>query len=354
MTPLETPLRKAIVREHRIKLFFFLASIVLVGAVVVKVDNMLVSVILAIATFYLLAPVVDFLERRGFSRMMATTIPFVIVIAVQAVLLSLLIPMIWDQVKNLQMHGDRYIAALNAGVDQLQVRLSSLFGDFQELDLRERVVPYLIDWATQFFQKLPLYVSQSFTVILLAPLFAYFMLLDGRDFIRRWMNLVPNPIFEMTLNLNYQIGSQIGGFIRARLIQSAVVGIFVWLGLALIGFPFALILGIAAGILNIIPYVGPVIGALPALFICIANGGSSGDILLLVFIYVLSQVLDTLVLVPFLVARIVNLHPITVILAIIAGAQLMGILGMIICIPVVSAMKVTLYSVYRHMTDFRT
>ncbi len=354
MIPADNPLKRAIIREHRIKFLFFLASLLLVGWIVLKVDNMLVSVILGIATFYLMAPLVDFLERRGLSRLMATTIPFVILIGIQILLLSLLIPVLWEQVKNLQMNGDRYIETLNSGVDQLQGRLSSLLGDFQQLNLRETLVPHLINWATQFFQKLPVFLSQSFTVILLAPLFSYFMLLDGRDFIRRWLGLVPNPLFEMTLNLNYQIGSQIGGFIRARMIQSAVIGIFVWLGLLLMGFPFALILGIVAGILNIIPYVGPVIGALPAFFICLANGGSSTEILLLIFIYVLSQVLDTLILVPFLVARIVNLHPITVILSIIAGAQLMGILGMIICIPVVSAIKVTLYSVYRHMTDFRT
>lgn len=354
MKLVEGPLKRAIVREHRVKLLFFLSSLIFVGWIVLKVDNMLVSLILGIATFYLLTPVVDFLERRGLSRLTATTLPFVIVIGVQIFLLSLLVPVLWEQVKHLQLNSDRYLETLNNGVEQMQSRLFLMLGDFHELNLRESLVPHVIEWGTQFFQRLPVYVSQSFTVILLAPLFAYFMLLDGRDFIRRWLSLVPNPLFEMALNLNYQIGSQIGGFIRARMIQSLLIGLFIWLGLLIIDFPFALILGIIAGILNIIPYVGPVIGALPAFFICLANGGGSTELLLLLFIYVLSQVLDTVILVPFLVARIVNLHPITVLLSIIAGAQLMGILGMIICIPVVSALKVTLYSVYRHMTDFRT
>jgi predicted PurR-regulated permease PerM len=130
VNPADNPLKRAIVREHRIKFLFFVSSIVLLGMIVIKVDNMMVSLILGIATFYLLAPVVDFLERRGLSRLMATTAPFVILIGVQILLLSLLIPVLWDQLKNLQMNGDRYLETLNSGVDQLQTRLSLILGGF--------------------------------------------------------------------------------------------------------------------------------------------------------------------------------------------------------------------------------
>lgn len=347
-------IKRAINRENRIKMVFFLLSVLVAGFLVFKVSNMLVSTIIAIAIYYLLSPSVDFLERRGFSRLSATSIPFFTMLLLFGFVVSLLIPIFWEQIKNIQLNADNYLAILNQTVDQLQDKWVALVGDFQNLDLKETLVPHLITWGTEFFQSLPALLSQSFTVTLLAPLFGFFMLLDGRDFIRKWLSLVPNPIFEMTLNLNYQIGTQLGGFIRARLVQSALITLFIWIGLEVLSFPFALTLGIIAGILNIIPYVGPVLAILPALLIAMANSSSTTEILLMVLLYVLGQVLDTLILVPFLVARIVNLHPITVIVSIIMGAQLMGILGMIICIPFVSTLKVTLNSIYRHMTDFRT
>lgn len=349
-----TPAEQAIVRERRIKLVFFLLSLVLLLIFILKVSNMLVSTILAVTVYYLLAPMVDALERRGFSRLMATTLPFLTVTAAIISATVVFAPSIWDQIKSLEQNSEKYSAALTQLMDQVQHQLGFLFDKAGDFNLREKAEPMMKEYSLQMFSSLPDILSQLGTVILLVPFFSYFLLLDGRDLVRKWLNLVPNNIFELAMNLNYQIGLQIGGFIRARLIQTAFVGMFVWIGLVLIQFPFALVLGIVAGILNIIPYVGPVIAAAPALLIALANGGTLQDVLALILIYVLSQILDAVILVPFLVARIVNLHPVTVILAVIIGAQVMGILGMIICIPVVSALKVTAMSVYRHVTDFRT
>lgn len=347
-----TAAEQAIIRERRIKLAFFLLSLVLLLIFILKVSNMLVSTILAISVYYLLAPMVDALERRGFSRLMATTVPFLSLTTVIVGGAVIFAPSMWDQIKSLQQNTEKYSGALTGLMDQIQASFGALFPG--EFNLRDSLEPMIKEYSVQMFSNLPDILSQLGTVIFLVPFFSYFLLLDGRDLIRKWLNLVPNNIFELALNLNHQIGLQIGGFIRARLIQTAFVGMFVWIGLVLIQFPFALVLGIVAGILNIIPYVGPVIAAAPALLIALANGGSMQDVLILVSIYVLSQILDAVILVPFLVARIVNLHPVTVILAVIIGAQVMGILGMIICIPVVSALKVTAAAVYKHITDFRT
>lgn len=144
-----------------------------------------------------------------------------------------------------------------------------------------------------------------------------------------------------------------GGFIRARLLESIIVSICIWLGLFSLGFPYSLVLAIFAGVMNVIPYLGPVFGALPAVVISFANGGNSSDLLWILAVYGGAQVLDTVVIVPFVVAKIVNLHPVTVVLAVLIGSQFMGILGMIISIPVFSALKVSSIALYRHFTDFR-
>ena len=102
------------------------------------------------------------------------------------------------------------------------------------------------------------------------------------------------------------------------------------------------------------PYIGPLIGALPAFAIALVNGYSSLGVFLVALVYVVAQLIDAGILIPMLVAKIVDLHPVTVIIVIIAGAQVLGILGMIISIPVASTLKVTFSTIYRHLIDTRT
>jgi putative permease len=150
------------------------------------------------------------------------------------------------------------------------------------------------------------------------------------------------------------MNQQLGGFIRARFLESALVGGIVWVGLIIINFPYALFLGIVAGITNIIPYIGPIIGAAPAIIIALAAEKTPLYLAVVAAIYVLAQVLDMLLVIPLVVAKIVDLHPVMVVVVIIIGGQVMGILGMIISIPVASILKLTFTEFYNHVVDFRS
>ena len=165
---------------------------------------------------------------------------------------------------------------------------------------------------------------------------------------------MPNNVFELALNLNYQINRQMGDFIRARLLEAAIVGFVIWVGLAIIGFPYASILAVFAALTNLIPYVGPFIGAIPALIIGIVNNDPTFTLFLVALTYLIAQLIDIIFIIPMVVAKIVNLHPVFVVVVIIIGSQLMGILGMVISIPVASALKLTVTAVYDHLIYFRS
>ena len=351
---MQTPSSRAISRERNVKLFFFLTALILLFVVITKINNLLVSFLLAFVTYYLLAPFVDWMERKGLSRLWATTIPFLMLTAVAATAISIFSPMMMDQFQTLQENFPKYVQTSTEIAHRWENELGVYLKNISPVQMQNQIQPKLIEWAQALFQKAPDILSQSLTVILLVPFLAYFMLLDGRDFVRKILQLVPNSFFELALNLNFQIGSQMGGFIRARLLESILVAGVIWVGLLIMDFPYALILAIFAAILNIIPYLGPLIGAAPAVIIALTNGADSNVLVGLLIVYSVAQVIDTVVLVPFLVAKIVNLHPVTVVLAVLIGAQVMGILGMIICIPIVSALKVTSTALFRHFTDFRT
>jgi putative permease len=348
------PLQQVIVKEQRVKLIFFLGALSFLFLALLLVKNLLVSVLIAFVTYFLLSPAVDFLERRGFSRQWATVIPFLTLTLLIFGSIQILIPTLIEQSKDLQSAFPKYIEAGSRFLSNLERQISSFMAQVYPIDVKGEIEPRVTAMAQSLFQNVPDYISQSVTVFFLAPFLAYFMLTDGPTFMRKLLALVPNRFFELGLHLNYQISGQLGGFIRARILESALVGLVIWIGLLIMGFPFALILAVIAGIMNVIPYLGPFIGVAPAVVIHLANGGSTTALLWLLFIYALAQILDIVLIVPFVVAKIVDLHPVTVVLAVIVGSQMMGILGMIISIPLFSALKVSAYAIYKHLTDFRS
>jgi putative permease len=321
---------------------------------IAKIENLLVSMILAFVTSYMLAPAVDFLERKGFSRKWATILPFLAVIVIMGLCLQLFIPTLVDQIETLKVNFPKYVQVVTDLTSRLESEVGGFVKNVYPLDIQNAVQPKLMSWAAIFFQDLPNYISKSLMISFLAPLLAFFMLLDGRQFVRRILALVPNNFFELALNLNHQIGSQVGGFIRARFVQSVLIAIVIWVGLMILDFPYALVLAVLGGVLNVIPYLGPLIAVLPTLLISLSGGTNGGELAWIAVIYGVAQVLDAVLITPFVVAKIIDLHPITVILVIIVGSQLMGVLGMIICIPIFSALKVSTIAIYKHLTDFRS
>jgi len=194
-------------------------------------------------------------------------------------------------------------------------------------------------------------MAQSFTILLLAPFFAFYMMKSRLGLIRKLYPLVPNHVFEMFLTLHYKINKQVGVFIRGRILEACIVGLIIGTGLLILDFPFPIVLGIFASLTNLIPYIGPIIGSIPVLLVALVNDYEVSQILIVMGLFFFTQVIDSMILVPILLARIVNLHPLTVIVIIIAGAQFMGIIGMIISIPLVNALKVSIMTVYQHISD---
>lgn len=341
-------------REQLIRLISFLGVISLFFVVLLTVENMLVSSLLAFVFSYMISPIVNFLERKGLHRILAITIVFALVTLIFGAVVSATFPFISDQVTSLKSELPKYIEGTIRMIEDTEERLASFSGTLFSIDISDQVETTLLGWTSSIFEDLPTLVTKLFTTLILAPFFAFFLLKDGRTFSKILLAMVPNNIFEMILNLYSQINEQIGQFVRARLLEAAFVGVVVWLGLFALGARYATLLAIFAALTNLIPYIGPFIGAVPALIIALINGESTLALFLVMMVYLTAQIIDALFLIPMVVAKIVDLHPITVVIAIIIGAQLMGVLGMLVSIPVASALKVTITSVYLHLTGFRT
>ena len=120
-----------------------------------------------------------------------------------------------------------------------------------------------------------------------------------------------------------------------------------------VGFEYALLLAVFAGLSNLIPYIGPVVGAIPAVLIVLVNSVPGLEFLIVIAVYIVAQLIDNFFIIPLVLAKIVNLHPVTVAIVIIIGAQIGGILGMIISIPVACILKLTITTNYSHLVEFQ-
>lgn len=355
---MEAKLRASLRRENRIKLFAVL--VILLGSAVIlfAVDNLLISFVLAFVFNYLLAPIVDFLERRKFPRQTAILIPFFSMAIVIIFGIYKVLPLMTQQLTLLDSQLPKYQIDLMNLVSGTEQRFKGFF-KLYNINFSQTINDWLMVKSSQLSSALPAIVSGSLTVLILTPFFAFFMLQDGRRLTRTLMSIVPNSLFEIALDLQYQLNEQMGGFIRARFLEAAIVGAVVWIGLQMAGFPYAGLLGLFAGLTNLIPYLGPLIGAVPAILIALISedgmvASTMGlNLVVITSIYFFAQLIDIVFIIPFVVAKIVNLHPVTVVIVIIIGSQVMGILGMMISIPIASAMKLVFQTFYRHLTESR-
>jgi putative permease len=340
-------------RQSRIRLAAFLSVILLTGLIVLKVENMLVSCLLAFVISYLFGPLVNILERKNVDRVFATTVIFLAVGGVMGVTGYLTFPMLSERLQALQVDSPKYVEGVTRLLGSVEAKLDFLQRSGIRIDLGTQISEKLMPATAGFFASLPNLVKKFLTVMVLAPFFAFFMIKDGRHFSRNLLALVPNNLFELTYNIYHQINDQMGQFVRARLLEAGIVGLVTWIGLMLINFPFTEFLAVFAAVTNLIPYLGPVIGTIPAVILALVNGATPIEMSLLLLVYFVAQLIDAAFIIPVVVAKIVDLHPVTVIVVIIIGAQLMGVVGMLISIPVASAIKVTVGTIFRYLTDYR-
>ena len=196
-------------------------------------------------------------------------------------------------------------------------------------------------------------VFSGLIYVIIVPFVAFFFMKEGRRINHGLVELVPNAYFELFLNLLHQINGQIGGYIRGQLLAVSVVASLATAGLQIIGLAYALPVGLLAGLSNMIPYVGPLIGIVSATIVAIAIGGGTGMVTKVIILFLAIQVIDNVLIQPLVVARSVNLHPLVVLVVVMIGSDLMGLPGMLIAVPLTGILKVCAQTIYEGVKGYR-
>jgi predicted PurR-regulated permease PerM len=238
--------------------------------------------------------------------------------------------------------------------------LPKLVIQMEELDQRFnlQLAASFIEYSNQFIREAPgniQLILRNLTLVsmglvsriwvVLALIFLVFYLVQDLDKARQNLTLLFPQIYKDNIvHLLGTIDEKVGAYIRGTLMKCVFVGLLTWLGLTMLGMPFALMLGILAGAFNIILYIGPFVATIPALLLTIMP--ETPNFFLVVLLYVVVQILDAFLFTPVFLGKATDLSPLTVIIIVLVGGQLLGLLGIILAIPITATLKVLLFHYY--------
>ena len=310
---------------------------------------LLAPIILSFALYALLEPLSDALQRHGLSRNTSSISVLVLLVSVAALSISLLLPHLSNQLAILKTQlPSVWQSIMSMGNNVGQDLIHSLGLEFNTGNFTEHFFVKANDLGTAaLIQGSNILISLT-VLLILVPIFTFFLVRDYRSFRNYMLDKLPNPSFEMGWLIYHRVAHQLQEYIRGIMIQSAIMCLITSIGFYTIGLDSPILLGVTAGVLNLIPYIGPLLAmVLPVL---VALGKVPVDLWLVgaaISVILIAQVIDNLLVIPSVIANSVNLHPLIVIVGIIIFGNLFGFIGMIIAIPTLSTSNIIYRGLYR-------
>ncbi|MGH9465067.1 MAG: AI-2E family transporter [Thermoanaerobaculia bacterium] len=332
-----------------VRLLAFVAALALVALLLVFFGDILQPLLLGMAIAYLLDPAVSWLARRGVSRPFGAVLIGAVAVLAVALALVLLVPMIVEEVRGLTTRLPDYHAALRARVEPWIAELEARYPT-QVAEARARIVATVNEnlpglaariagWLGSFFASVLGFVLFLLNLVFV-PVFAFYLLVDWPRLRQSLLDLVPVPYRAVTVERLLEVNAALGSFLRGQLTIALILAAINATGLVLLGVPFGLVVGLVAGLANLVPYMALVVGLVPALLLSWAEHQSWLHLLGVAAVFTGAQVLEGTVLSPRILARHVDLHPVVVLLAVIVGGSFFGFLGMLVAVPTVAACQV--------------
>ena len=311
----------------------------------------LVAVVLA----YMFDPVVDRLERFGFSRTWGVVTVFALFTVLLMALLLVLVPLLAKQLLKLYQLAPLVLDWLqHTAMPWAQAKLG-LSDSFWNFDKIKAAITANMGQASDFVGVVLSQATASSLALIgflanlvLIPVVAFYLLRDWDIMLAKIRSLLPRDREEQVVSLAKECHDVLGAFVRGQLLVMLALGVIYSAGLMLVGLELGLLIGLMAGLAAIVPYMGFIIGIGAALVAGLFQfGGDLYPMIGIVAVFMVGQALEGMVLTPLLVGDRIGLHPVAVIFAILAGGELFGFTGVLLALPVAAVIMVLV----RHVND---
>jgi predicted PurR-regulated permease PerM len=320
--------------------------------VLIRFNILLAPIVLSVALIYILNPVVNWLSDRRVPRIIGAFLAFMLMLAVLAGIGLAVTPLVADQGSELANRFPEIYEDTTAEIEDLAASLG-----FEEVNIwsYDRLQDFLHDPEAQdqilsaVWERLgevTTGVLETILVFVLAPVVAFYVLIDLPRVREEATSLIPERHKAEVLHVSSRLGEAVGGFLRGQMLVALIVGIMTSVGFLIIGLEFWLIIGMIAGALNIIPFVGPWVGG----FLGVTVGFVTADLqtaILAAIVALIVQQIDNHLISPNVLRVTVHLHPAVIILLILLGGGIGGIWGVLLAVPIAAIIKILVGHLWR-------
>ena len=323
-----------------------LVLLVLGFTAVILFGRMLAPFLTALVIAFLLQGGVNFLTQRGVPHLLAVILLFLAFIGVFLTLALVLLPLIWNQLVSLVQETPRMFASGQQMLDELQARYPHLVTP----DQVQEWVAVAGRELTQIGQRaLTLSLASLGNILaliiylVLVPILVFFLLKDRRELVGFTLSLLPQRRALMT-QIWQEMDNQIANYVRGKFIEIIIVGTVAFVTFAFFGLPYSALLGVVVGLSVLVPYIGAAVATLPVAAVAGFHFGMSSEFLYVLFAYGVIQALDGNVLAPVLFSETNNVHPVSIIVAVLFFGGIWGFWGIFFAIPLATLLKALVYA----------
>ena len=316
----------------------------------------MLPVIISGLLYYLLNPIVDFLERHRVKRIIAISIVFILIALLILWGLAVAIPAIQRQVLSFMKNLPDYLEKANMTID-----------DFLDNKVSPEIKPQLDEWTSQLSQNITSWASsfsaravnwvsnliavasQVIIALIIMPFIVFYLLRDGKNLKGQIIRFLPTKIRESAGKVLSDVNTQLANYVRGQITVAIVVALMFIVFFKIIGLRYAVTLGVTAGFLNLVPYLGSFLAMLPALVLGLVAGPEM--FVKVVIVFIVEQTIEGRFVSPLVLGSQLNIHPITILFVLITSGAMFGIWGVFLGIPVYASAKVVISALFEWYKD---
>ncbi len=338
--------------------------IVIVGSLFYK--NILAYLVASLFFSYLLNPLINKLESFHIHRTISIIIIYLLLTTIIVLIAIFIIPQLIDQIKSMTINFKDFINSDNSTLNFDKIPFISRLMDISEtIETKISFINFteyrgkIFTMMTNVVSNIPTFVMNSlgnivslFSFLVAIPIISFFLLKDQTVFKRYLLTLIPNKYFEMVIIILDKVDEILGTYLRALMIEIFIIAILTAIVLSIIGVKYSLLIGLIAGLANAIPYFGPVI----AVSFAILSALMSGKAIITIFYVIggmwLVQIVDNNFIYPIVIGKSIEMHPLIIMLTVIAGGLSFGIFGMFLSVPLIFLIRSLIIVLYKNLKQF--
>jgi predicted PurR-regulated permease PerM len=307
-------------------------------------SGLVLTLIVSVLSAFVMRPLVQLLEfRLGLRRSLSIAIVFLLAGGGTVLALMQIIPLFTNTVRS--MYDVFKVFNFDDKLNEVAQGLTAHVPFIKPEDLVKKAHVALDAGLQMLGDSVGTFAGFAVNLAIV-PFITYFILAEGDVATKKLIEHVPNKYFEMTLNVLNKIGRDLVGYLKGWILDSAIIGLLTIVGLTILGVQYSMLIGALAGVANLVPYLGPVVGATLAILVSLTQLGNFSMLGNIVIMTLIIRVIDDTVIQPICFAKSIDMHPLVVILVLIVGHELLGIAGLVVAIPLATILKASANETY--------